>query len=541
MTSVLDTESVVLSHTGKHWNVPHTVSDEPAHITLEKIARSRGIVTDERMGLIPPSIFTDMDRATKRIRNAISAGETIAIFGDYDCDGITGVAQLVRYFTRQGVTPLVRLPHRIRDGYGLNTNIVAEFQEKGVSLVITCDTGITAVAETAVLMENGIDVIITDHHHAREELPPAFAIIHPALCAHPTPHPSGSGVAFKLIVALENGSWDDQETDIALAMIGTVGDLVPLQGDNRALVIAGLRALNDIHTGPLASLQERCGFADKTVSSTDIAFRIAPRINAAGRMDTPDIALEALLKGGDALEALDMLNARRQEHTAQLLSNIVAKPDDRHFLVHADASFPHGLLGLLAGKLTETSGKPSLVATIDGEYCTASLRSPACYDIAEALERIGHLLLRFGGHAQAAGCTFATTNLSAIEQALNEDINTRVSAEQLVPSLTADAPLLTRDITPQLIKHISALEPFGQGNQEPKFFLRNVTMTATRTVGGDGAHLQGMIDGIQCIGFNLGIFADRCQNIDIIAKISMNTWNGKSRPQIMIEDMRATF
>lgn len=510
---------------------------------LEMLAASRGISIGTPSSPVPPSVFPDMERATVRIRKAINDKEVIGIFGDYDCDGITGVAQLVRYFTRNGITPFVRLPHRVHDGYGLNANVVSEMRERSVTLLITCDTGITAVAETATLMANGTDVIITDHHHSREELPPAFAIIHPALSLHPLPHPSGSGVAFKLIMALEHGAWPDQETDIALAMIGTVGDLVPLTGDNRTTVIAGLKAMESMTTGTLAALRERCGSANKALSSTDIAFRIAPRINAAGRMDNPDIALRALLTGGSALEELDMLNARRQEHTAELLQQIIAratKSPMKPFLVHASAEFPHGLLGLLAGKLTETYGKPSLVAAIEGEYCTASLRSPPSYNIAEALERIAYLLLRFGGHAQAAGCTFAAADLPMIEEALCADLEARITPESLVPSLTADATLDTRHITPQLIEAISALEPFGQGNPEPKFFLRNISMLSTRTVGSEGAHLQGMIDGIQCIGFNMGIFANRCQNIDIIAKVSLNTWNGKSKPQIVIEDMRKT-
>jgi len=484
-----------------------------------------------------------MPKAVERIRRAIASGERIAVFGDYDCDGITAAAQLVRFFRRNGTEPLVRLPDRVQDGYGLSMAIVEEMRNAHVTLLITCDTGITASNEIAALADLGIETIVTDHHRVSEELPPAYALLHPALCGHPVPHPSGAGVVFKLLSGLENGHWEDMQTDLALAMLGTVADLVELKGDNRTIVTAGLRALDALRSGPLAVLRDRCRSTDKPLSSTDVAFRIAPRINAAGRMQSPVIALHALLEGGEHLATLDALNTERQEQTAQFLEHItgdigtVPPP----FIVRADAQYPHGLLGLLSGKLTETYGRPSMVATITGETCTASLRSPACYNVTEALGRCAHLLMRFGGHAQAAGCTFRSSNLNALESALLEDVEQRIAREMLVPSLTLDAEIQTTDISPDFVRRISVLEPFGQGNPEPKFLLRNVSITAPRTVGSDGTHLQGVMDGVSCIGFNLGSLAEKCQNIDVVARIGMNTWNGSIRPQIVMEDMRLTI
>ena len=483
----------------------------------------------------------DMDRIVARIRAAVEQKQKVVIFGDYDCDGITATAQLLRYFRRRGMEPAVRLPHRVRDGYGLTMQIVEELKARGVSLVITCDTGITAVEETAALMGAGIDVIITDHHHLAEEIPAAYGILHPALRSYPGPHPSGAGVVLKLLFALEDGKhWEDMASDCALAMFGTVADLVELKGDNRAIVQLGLRALAQIDSGPLAELRARTRMTGENLRSGDIAFRIAPRINAAGRMSEPDIALRALLEGGASLDALEALNAERQEKTGVLLERIVSetKNADAPFIVRASGDYPHGLLGLLAGRLTEAFGRPSLVAAIDGDTCTASLRSPPCYNIVEGLRRSAPLFRRFGGHAQAAGCTFERINLPAIEAALSQDVRSMLSEEDLLPMIVIDAELRAEDVTARLCDELSLLEPFGQGNPEPKFLLKNVTIEAARAVGSDGLHLQGSIAGVACIGFNLANVVKRFDGLDIVARVGLNVWNGKTAPQLMIEDVR---
>jgi len=522
---------------------PAPVADAQTVVAL--LAKARNIMLGDTPKLGPPGAFRDMARVVARIRTAVERKERIAIFGDYDCDGITAVAELLRYFWRHGVKPLVRLPHRVRDGYGLTMAIVDEMKRRKIQLLITCDTGITAVAEIAALAGDGTDVIITDHHHLSEEIPDAFGILHPGLCAIPPPHPSGAGVVFKLLFALENGEhWEDMETDCALAMMGTVADLVELRGENRAIVQLGLQALQGIDRGPLMELRERTRMTGRGLKSSDIAFRIAPRINAAGRMSEPDIALRALLEGGASLDALETLNDERQEKTGLLLEQIVKDVKGAvltPFIVRASGDYPHGLLGLLAGKLTETFGRPSLVAAIDGDTCTASLRSPPCYNIIEGLGRSAKLFRRFGGHAQAAGCTFERASLPAIEAALSDDVRSILSEDDLVPMIMIDAELKAKDITAGLCNELSLLEPFGQGNPEPKFLLRNVTIEAARAVGTDGRHLQGNIVGVACIGFNLAQFAAQCSNIDTVAHIGLNAWNGRVVPQIVIEDARVTI
>tara|TARA_Y100000310_G_scaffold288548_1_gene314257 strand:+ start:8249 stop:9760 length:1512 start_codon:yes stop_codon:yes gene_type:complete len=481
-----------------------------------------------------------MNKTVQRIQSAIDRNELIGIFGDYDCDGVTAVAQLVRYFRRHGQKPYIRLPHRVRDGYGLKSATSKEIIEAGVKLLITCDTGITSVKEIGMLSENGVDVIVTDHHSLHEELPQAFALIHPALCSHPLPHPAGAGVVFALLNALEDRQWDGMAEDAALAMFGTVGDLVELRGHNRTLVQLGLKALTSLEGGPIGQLRERCKSKDAPMTSTDIAFRVAPRINAAGRMTEADIALQALLDGGDALAQLDLLNEQRQDSTRTLLDSAVQEFDCEAlppFLAQVSGEYPHGIVGLIAGKLTEHFGKPSLVAHTDGRTCTASLRSPSCYNIAEGLGRVRDLLIRYGGHAQAAGCTFDLKNFDALRERLTEDICAQVDEQLLVPTLRIDAILDAKDITTLFCEKLRMLEPFGQGNPEPLFLLQNVSLQDVRTCGKDLTHLQARISGVKSIGFGLAHLANSSDKFDVVARIGKDEWNGKKEPQIFIVDL----
>ena len=528
-----------LSLTGKHWVLPESTASKNASELITWLRSNRGI-TDQDSTLVAPAIFPDMPRAVDRIHRALHDHEAIGIFGDYDCDGVTAVAQLLRYFRRHNLEPWTRLPHRVRDGYGLKPELVPEIVAAGVTLLITADTGITAIQEVEQLKEHGIDVIITDHHQVHEQLPLAYAVIHPALCKHPLPHPSGAGVAYKLVHALEKNPWHDMNTDLALAMLGTVADLVELKGENRTLTTLGLQALERIPSGPLAQLRERCRPHDAPLTATDIAFRMAPRINAAGRMTEPDIALRALTEEGDALHMLDLLNEQRQSLTRELCSQAMREFDDEHLppvLVSVSEDYPHGIVGLIAGKLTEHYGRPSLVAHTDGVSCTASLRSPPSYHVALGLKQCASLLDRYGGHAQAAGCTFPLNNLDTITQILSEDIASHVNVDDLVPQIQVDAVVNTAAVTLDTCRQLRYLEPYGQGNPEPVFLLPRVSLCNTKACGKDDAHLTGRIAGKKCVGFGLGNLAGRDGEHDIIARLNVSEWNGSTEAQLQIIDI----
>src|SRR3989338_465729 len=530
-----------LSLRGKKWQARHgSVLDQlpvtDASTVRRTLTLSRGLLESGFTIPSPP----DLARAVERIRHAVATRESVGIFGDYDCDGITAAAQMVRYFERKGMTPTVRLPHRVHDGYGLSERIAEEWIAQGIKLLITVDTGISAIEPIRMLQIKGIDVIVVDHHHVPAEVPPAFALLHPALTpGFPLPHPSGAGMAFLLLNALENGAWEDMHGDRALAMMGTVGDLVELRGVNRAIVQRGLLSFQSMQEGPLAALRDSVG-STAALTSTDIAFRIAPRLNAAGRMDDPTLALNAILRGGAYIERLHQLNRARQEITETLVLRVTEEMQrDAPLMASASAEYPHGIIGLIAGSLTESTGRPSIVAAIDGEYATGSLRSPACYHVTEGLSKVSDLLESFGGHAQAAGCSFRVNRWKELTKRLSEDIAAHVPMRDLVPSIDIDARIETSAISLAFVDALDALQPFGQGNPEPRFLLQNIQATALRRVGTDGAHLQARIAGHKAVGFRMGSLFDQLScPLDIVCRIGVDNWNGKRGVQVFVEDAR---
>lgn len=515
---------------------------DPATITASLLA-ARGI-DDGAQALIDPFCIPDMEAAARRILAAIERQERIGIFGDYDCDGVTSTAQLVRYFARNGVTPVVRLPHRVRDGYGLSMQIVEELVDAGIRLLITVDTGIASSHEIARAADAGMDVIVVDHHHILQAPARAVAVVHPGLSsAFPLPHPSAAGVTLLLLRALEGEDWPDRPTDEALAAIGTIADLVPLTGQNRALVRRGLQALNSLQAGPLADMARRA-CPSGTVTATDVAFRIAPRLNAAGRMASADIALAALLEGGTHLDALDALNTQRQDVTQQMTAGILATLDAAPALPAlisaASPTYPHGIIGLLAGRLTETYGRPSIIATCCDGKGTASLRSTPAYDIAAGLQHCNDLLDTFGGHAQAGGCTFPIDRWEQLTHRLREHVEASVRPDALLPVLALDSTLHLRDVTTTLATAIASLAPFGQGNAEPVFLVPHVTLEGMRRVGGDGQHLQARAGDVKVIGFRMGHLLDTMAGpLDLACRIGIDTWNGRATAQLSLLDVRA--
>ncbi len=533
----------VRSLTGKRWIVQGDLRQQ-LHgdaAALAKLLRE----TRKLDGPSPLQAYPDMPFAVARVQRAIRAQECVGVFGDYDCDGITGVTQIVRALKRRGCEPHVRLPSRLSEGYGLRRSTVQEFVDAQTTLLLTVDTGISSAAEIVFAASRGIDVIVLDHHRVPSLLPPAYAILHPAIAGHEGPHPSAAGVAYQFIHALEHadGTADwDEDTDLALAALGTVADLVELRGWNREIVQRGLRALSTMREGPLAALLAQAGLRGEP-TSRDIAFRLAPRINAAGRMADPGIALRALLGDSAALLALEALNAERQQQTKTLTADAfaLAVHEQGPFLALAQESYPPGLLGLIAGKLTESLGKPSLVACVQGDLCTASLRSIPGFHVTEALDACADLLLTYGGHAQAAGCTFKTEHFPALRDRLIAHAASLLTPENLIPTLLIESTLSPEHLTPSLLRALRTLEPFGQGNPEPRFLLEGVQLTASRVVGKDGSHLQARLGEAKVVGFGLGAHLPSVQGpMDLVCRIGMDEWRGNTSLQLQIDDLRSS-
>ena len=531
-----------LSFLGKRWQGRGGASLDAlpllsAHSVQDALSTARDLKNTDQFSLPSPP---DLMRAVERMQKAVRDKEAVGVFGDYDCDGITAAALIVRCFKRRGVIPIVRLPHRIHDGYGLSKTIAEEWITRGIKLLITVDTGITAVEPIRMLQERGVDVIVVDHHHLQAELPPAFALLHPALTpGFAPPHPSGAGMAFLLVRALEGEVWEDMHSDRALAMMGTVADLVELKGVNRSIVKHGLLSLQSIESGPLAILRDSVG-SRAALTSTDVAFRIAPRLNAAGRMDDPILALHAILRGGEHIEKLHQLNRLRQDQTENLIQSARKNVDmESPLIATASKDYPHGIVGLIAGSLTESTGRPSIVAAVDRDHATASLRSPVCYHVTEGLSRIEDLLISYGGHAQAAGCSFEMIHWKEIQERLASDIAGSVAPEALTPYVEIDARIESDAVSLPFVRSLRDLEPFGQGNPEPRFLLSGVRAEQLRRVGSEGNHLQARIAGHKAVGFRMGQFFGQLDGpLDIVCRVGLDTWNGKTGVQLFVEDAR---
>lgn len=529
-----------LSLTGKRW-----IIKKQTPLSLEdclSILRSERNLS-ESTALSDPFLFPEMQKAVDRLERAIANRETIGIFGDYDADGVTGTAILVRALRRRGADPVVHLPDRMKEGYGMKEKSVRALAEKGVTLLLTVDTGIAAHREIALAAELGMDTIVTDHHRDQDGKPPAYAIIHPGLDQFPNTDLCGAGVALMFVRALEKGEvWKGIDEDIVLATIGTIGDVMPLTGENRLLVIHGLKAIPRLAPGPLkeliTSVQGKNG-----ITSGDIAFRVVPRINAAGRMAHPDIALRALLEGGQALEKLHMLNGDRRTLVSDVSEELTERIDlSKPFLCIGSPSITPGIAGLVASKLTESHGKPSLAAAFLGDYATASLRSVPEVDCMQCLtdEEVRPFLQTFGGHAQAAGCTFAVADFQKLQDALCRVVGNLTDPTTLVPTHYIDAELAD---TPTLsfIEALDTLAPFGQGNKEPLFLSTHQKLTNFRTVGSENAHLQCSVASTKAVGFHLGTLLSELnaeREYDCIFRVQKNEWNGKREVQLVLEDIR---
>ncbi len=528
-----------LSLTGKRWILPGKGMKGSA--LASSLAADRGIDFSRKPSwenLSDPFALGEMEEAVARIRSAIDRKENIGIIGDYDADGITGTAQLVRFFRRHGIDPKVILPHRQKDGYGIKQSFIDEMHKQGVTLFLTVDTGISHAKEIAYARGLKMDVIVTDHHSLHAELPNAV-ILHPKIPSeHENPCASGSGVAFTLVRALENDEWEEKDIDLALATIGTVADVVPLLGENRTLVQLGLLAMTRGKGAPVFDLARSTMKNGEMVTSTLVGFRIAPRINAAGRLADPLVALRGLLEGGDDLARLHLLNSERQDATQKMMEVAETMIEDGPILLLRSPMFHAGIIGLIAGRLAERYGKPAVIGCEEGETITCSLRSSSQYHIADALSRCSHCLLSFGGHAQAGGCTLHFSRWEEFREMMEQDIAEQCPHHDFSPMMTIDAILDPRDLSPDFVGSITLLEPFGAANPEPRFLLKNQELQSLRQVGGEGRHLQCSVLNTKAIGFGLGELYDHIpEQCDLVCRVGLDAWSGEQKVQLFIEDV----
>ncbi len=453
--------------------------------------------------LSDPFLLKDMDKAAARITRAVDNMEKIAVYGDYDADGVTSTAMLYSYLETRGADVIFYIPQREGEGYGMNMSAVEYLKEQGVSLIVTVDNGISSVQEVARANELGIDVVVTDHHRPQEILPDAVAVVDAYRPDDTSPykHFSGVGIAFKLLMALEDGAGDVEDLLEAysdLAAIGTIGDIVPLTGENRTLIRAGLERLSQSDRLGVQALLENAGIAGKALTSTNVAFTLVPRINATGRMGAPERAVRLLISGYE--EEAEVLseeicadNEERRRVEAEIaeaaFADIEAKGYMKDRVVVVDGeNWHHGVIGIVASRVTERCGKPCMIISRGETEAKGSGRSIEGFSLFEAICACGDLLIKFGGHPMAAGITLKPENIEAFRKRINQ-----YAAEHFpqmpTQTVTLDCKLNPAALSVSMAQSLTQLEPFGNGNPQPVFGLFNMELSNVTPVGG-GGHLR---------------------------------------------------
>lgn len=560
----------------KRWNIPPLITPEADSAliafppVLRQILFNRGYATDADarayLNAKPdfntdPFQMTGMREAIDRIQYAIQHHEPIAIYGDYDVDGVTATALLVQAFQFLDADVRGYIPNRFEEGYGLNNNALDELKADGVKLVITVDCGIRSPSEADHARTLGLDLIISDHHHPAEGvLPPALAVINPKQHGdiYPDKDLAGVGIAYKIAEALFSLQPSAFSIDslLDLVALGTVADLAPLVGENRILVRKGLRQMKQTTRQGLSSLAAVSDIKLAKVNAGNIGFSLGPRLNAAGRLKEALAAFELLttndvFRAGELAQVLDMQNRERQRITRDMQKRAeeIAMTDDpdAYLLFAAQEDFNPGVVGLAASRLTETFYRPAIVASKGEEETRGSCRSIPEFHITEALDKCADLLVRHGGHAAAAGFTVRNENLSELVSRLKTIAADQLSNEDLRPTVTADAEVSLVDIRPELFeKALKYLEPTGYGNPNAAFVARNIKVKSARTVGADAKHLKLSLEDEKgyahdAIGFRLGEWQKKMPpRVDILFTYEVNEYNGRIGYQLNLKDIKAT-
>ncbi len=511
------------------------------------------LTADSRLSA-DPFLLPDMHQAVSRIHQALLSGEKIAVYGDFDADGITATAVLVKGLTALGgqITPYI--PHRLTEGYGLKEAALEKLHKGGINLVISVDCGITALPEIKKANRMGLDIVITDHHTPLDELPAAVASVNPkrADSAYPTGDLAGVGVAYKLVQALYNGSGKESQAEdlLDLVAIGTVADIMPLTGENRFLVKEGLVKLNAAPRLGIGHLMNQARLDKGCLDAKSISWVLAPRLNAAGRLEHAMTSYR-LLTTDSAAEAqelaswLETKNAERQKLTARFLEKAreqVPAAGIGPLLFTSDSECPAGILGLVAGRLSDEFYRPIVSVRVGEHVSTGSCRSIPEFNITAAITKCSELLTHFGGHAQAAGFTLPTENLPRLKECLTETAAEQLAGVDLRPHLDIDMEVRLSQLNGATLDTIQRLAPFGAGNPEPVFLSRNVSIAECRSMGASGQHLKLKLkQAASCwagVCFRLGeaMAEVRQSPLDLVYNLELDRWHGVDTLRLNILD-----
>ena len=538
---------------------------------VSQVLAARGISTAEEAAAFlergrdltcSPFLMKDMDRAVECISRAISQGRRMAVFGDYDVDGITATVILVDYLKSRGVDVLHYIPRRIEDGYGLGQDAIRSLHEQGVELLITVDCGITGVEEVDFAASLGMDVVITDHHECKDTLPRAVAVVDPHRpdCTYPFPYLAGCGVALKLVLALGGESREEAlfSRYCTLAAIGTIADVMPMSGENRIIVSRGLECITQSDFIGLHALLQEAGLMDKAITSVQVGFVLAPRINAAGRMGAADKAADLLLCQDPAEAArlareLCALNRERQAVEQTIYAQAVEQidhlpPQERSALVLASDTWHQGVVGIVASRLSEKYACPSFMIHLSGTVGKGSCRSWGGFNLFAALERCSDLLLDFGGHELAAGFTIDVANIPAFRQRMNQLVREYQGGGAPEVCLEIDAALTCPSrVTLTEVEALGMLEPYGAGNARPLFCLMGATLERLQSVG-QNRHLKLRLSkgSSQFDGIFFSVSPDTCpvaagSRVDAAFYLQINEFRGNRTVQLQMVDIRPSL
>ena len=560
------------------WRIAEPHPEAAARLTaagypclVSAVLASRGIATAEEAAAFleheqrltySPFLMADMDKAVERVQRALADHERIAVFGDYDVDGITATCILVDYLQSRGADVLHYIPRRIEDGYGLSVDAIEGLYRKGTRLLITVDCGITGVEEVDFANSLGMDVVVTDHHECKETLPRAVAVVDPHRpdCGYPFKHLAGCGVALKLALAL--GGPDREEALFSryctLAAIGTVADVMQMSGENRTIVSRGLAAIEHSDFIGLHALLKEAGLAGREITSVQIGFVLAPRINAAGRMGAADKAADLLLctdpeEADRMARDLCALNRERQNVEQTIYSQaeemIARLPDrDRSALVLESSRWHQGVVGIVASRLSEKYSRPSFMIHLNGDTGKGSCRSWGGFNLFAALESCKDLLLGFGGHELAAGFTIEEANIPAFRERMNDYARSFQGGAAPVSVLDVDVAITHPSaVTLEELEALSALEPYGSGNARPVFCLLGATLLRTQNVG-QNRHLKLRLGkgSAQFDGIFFSTVAEDCgcrpgDRVDAAFYLQVNEFRGSRTVQLQMVDLRPSL
>ena len=533
---------------------------------IAQVMLNRGIDSESDLGMFidpdisklrDPFLMKDMEKSCKRIERAIKNNEKICIYGDYDVDGVSSTSLLLLYFKSINYDVDYYIPNRLDEGYGLNEDAIKHIYTMNIDLIITVDCGITSVKEVDLANELGMDVIITDHHECQTQLPNAYSILNPKQpdCKYPFKGICGCGVSLKLIHGLSGDDfYNNIDRYIEIVSLATICDVMPVLDENRIIVKNGLKVLGSGANIGMKALMDVCELGDNKIKSSHLGFQIGPRINASGRLGFSNLGVELFTaedekKAREIAELMDIKNQERQLIEANMYREVEEEIiknsyEDNKVIVVSGKNWHHGIIGIVASKITEKYYKPCILLCEEGEEAVGSARSIKGFDIFSAMLECKDLMTKFGGHEQAAGLTIRIENIEELRNKINSIADYKLEEEDLIEEIKIEYEIDEEAIDLELVKELHLLEPFGIKNPTPYFMMRNCYVDSVYRIGKEKNHIKMNIHkerGFQCIGFMMGHLLEKFNQgdyIDIVFQIDENTYMGNTTVQLLIKDIR---